>query len=115
MPAMPGMGAIVPAIHEEGQPGYYGMVLNFPHGGEYQANLSIRTQGGETATVTKIVVHPGWQWAAGAPARPVDDVALLQLDHPVNLQPIQLAGHAARHCSGNAGKRVRQTACHALK
>src|SRR5947209_6965911 len=30
MPAMPGMGALVPAIHEEGQPGYYGMVLNFP-------------------------------------------------------------------------------------
>jgi hypothetical protein len=51
MPAMPGMGAIVPAIHEEGQPGYYGIVLNFPHGGEYRATLSIRTRGGETATL----------------------------------------------------------------
>ncbi|MEV5719372.1 trypsin-like serine protease [Amycolatopsis mediterranei] len=55
-----------------------------------------RTQGGELAKVVKIVVHPGWQWSAGAPEQPVDDVAMLQLDHPVNLQPIQLAGHAAK-------------------
>ncbi|MEC3980412.1 S1 family peptidase [Amycolatopsis sp. H20-H5] len=55
-----------------------------------------RTQGGETAQVVKIVVHPGWQWSAGAPAQPVDDVALLQLDHPVNEQPIQLGGRAAK-------------------
>lgn len=55
-----------------------------------------RTQGGEMAKVTNIVVHPGWQWSAGAPAQAVDDVAMLKLDHPVNMQPIQLAGHAAR-------------------
>ena len=55
-----------------------------------------RTQGGELAKVVKIVVHPGWQWAAGAPEQPVDDVAMLKLDHPVNMQPIQLAGHAAK-------------------
>jgi secreted trypsin-like serine protease len=52
-----------------------------------------RTSGGETATVTKIVVHPGWNWGQTSPT---DDVALLQLDHPVNLQPIRLAGQAAR-------------------
>lgn len=55
-----------------------------------------RTQGGELAKVVKIVVHPGWQWAAGAPEQQVDDLAMLKLDHPVNVQPIQLAGHAAR-------------------
>jgi secreted trypsin-like serine protease len=55
-----------------------------------------RTQAGEMAKVVKIVMHPGWQWTAGAPAQPVDDVAMLQLDHPVNMQPIQLAGHAAK-------------------
>jgi secreted trypsin-like serine protease len=55
-----------------------------------------RTTGGETAKVAKIVVHPGWQWNDGAPERPVDDVAMLQLDHPVNMQPIQLAGRASR-------------------
>src|SRR5437867_5607297 len=41
MPAMPGMGDMVPSLHEEGQPGYYGMVLNFPHGGDYQALISL--------------------------------------------------------------------------
>jgi secreted trypsin-like serine protease len=55
-----------------------------------------RTRGGETAKVVQIKVHPGWQWAAGAPEQPVDDIALLKLDHPVNVQPIQLAGQAAR-------------------
>ncbi|WP_329051216.1 trypsin-like serine protease [Amycolatopsis sp. NBC_01488] len=55
-----------------------------------------RTTGGETAKVVRVVVHPGWQWAAGAPENPVDDVAMLQLDHAVNMQPIQLAGHAAK-------------------
>src|SRR3954447_9383111 len=52
MPAMPGMGAMVPVIHEEGQPGYYGMVLNFPHAGDYLATLRIVTRGGETGTVS---------------------------------------------------------------
>ncbi|WP_408630191.1 S1 family peptidase [Amycolatopsis mongoliensis] len=52
-----------------------------------------RTQGGETATVTRIVVHPGWTWGATAPT---DDIAMLKLDHPVNSQPIQLAPRAAQ-------------------
>src|SRR5207248_2996823 len=52
MPVMPGMGAIVPSIHEEGQPGYYGMVLTFPHGGEYQAKIAVKTRAGETAELS---------------------------------------------------------------
>jgi hypothetical protein len=52
MPAMPGMGDMVPSIHEEGQPGYYGMVLNFPHGGEYQAVIALTTRGGEAGTLS---------------------------------------------------------------
>jgi len=55
-----------------------------------------RTQDGEIAKVVQVVVHPGWHWAAGAPKKPVDDIALLKLDHPVNSQPIPLAGRAAR-------------------
>lgn len=61
-----------------------------------------RTRGGETAKVVKVEVHPGWQWGTGAPAQAVNDVALLKLDRPVNVQPIQLAGRAARQ-----GERVR--------
>lgn len=55
-----------------------------------------RTTGAEVAKVVKIVVHPGWQWAAGAPAQTVDDVAMLQLDHAVNMQPIRLVGRVTK-------------------
>jgi hypothetical protein len=61
-----------------------------------RAGSKDRTQGGETAKVVEIKVHPGWQWAAGAPQQPVDDIAMLELDHPVTMQPIQLAAHTAR-------------------
>ncbi|KDN23142.1 serine protease [Amycolatopsis rifamycinica] len=58
-----------------------------------------RTNGGETASVVQIVAHPDWHWGMTAP---VDDIAMLKLDHPVNMQPIQLAGRAAL-----AGDRLR--------
>ena len=52
MPAMPVFLAMVPVIHEEGRPGYYGMVLIFPHAGDYLATLRIVTRSGETGTVS---------------------------------------------------------------
>ncbi|OKJ98982.1 serine protease [Amycolatopsis sp. CB00013] len=61
-----------------------------------------RTGGGETAKVTQIVIRPGWQWGEGAPQKQVDDLAMLKLDHPVDLQPIQLSPQAA-----HPGERVR--------
>ena len=57
-----------------------------------------RTTGGELANVVNIVVHPGWHWGMTSPT---DDVAMLKLDHPVNQQPIQLAGRTAQ-----PGKRI---------
>ncbi|MCU1687054.1 MAG: serine protease [Amycolatopsis sp.] len=54
-----------------------------------------RTRGGEVATVTQVVVHPGWSWGMGAPGTPQNDIALLKLDHVVNAQPIPLAGGPA--------------------
>jgi hypothetical protein len=41
MPSMPGMPKQVPKIHTEGVPGDYGIECFFPHGGEYQIDLSI--------------------------------------------------------------------------
>ncbi len=41
MPSMPGMPSAKPKIHREGVPGDYGIVLFFPHGGEYQINLQL--------------------------------------------------------------------------
>lgn len=45
MPAMPGMPAQAPKIHSEGVPGDYGIEAFFPHGGEYQIDLTITPPG----------------------------------------------------------------------
>lgn len=45
MPSMPGMPAQVPKIHTEGVPGDYGIECFFPHGGEYQIDLTIAPPG----------------------------------------------------------------------
>lgn len=58
-----------------------------------------RLSGGETATVTKIVVHPGWNWAQGAPKKQVFDIAMLQLDHLLQQPTVQLARDTARRGS----------------
>ncbi|OLZ55725.1 serine protease [Amycolatopsis coloradensis] len=55
-----------------------------------------RLSGGETATVTKIVVHPGWKWGDGAPKSKVYDVAMLKLDHLVQEPTVQIARIAAQ-------------------
>src|SRR5579871_291795 len=41
MPAMPAMPAQDPKTHSEGVPGDYGVVVYFPHGGDYQLDLRI--------------------------------------------------------------------------
>jgi hypothetical protein len=51
MPAMPGMPAAQSEAHVEGQPGYYGVVTAFPHGGEYVLTLSIAPPGDAPFTV----------------------------------------------------------------
>ncbi|MBX3117970.1 MAG: hypothetical protein KF784_02820 [Fimbriimonadaceae bacterium] len=45
MPSMPGMPSAKPQIHREGVPGDYGIVLYFPHGGDYQIDLSLNIPG----------------------------------------------------------------------
>ncbi|ANN22353.1 serine protease [Amycolatopsis orientalis] len=55
-----------------------------------------RLAGGETSTVTKIVVHPGWKWGDGAPKTKVYDAAMLKLDHLLQQSTVPLARDAAR-------------------
>ncbi|HRJ33896.1 MAG TPA: hypothetical protein PKY51_10105 [Fimbriimonadaceae bacterium] len=45
MPSMAGMPEQKPEIHREGVPGDYGIVLFFPHGGEYQIELDLTPPG----------------------------------------------------------------------
>lgn len=42
MPAMPGMPEALSEAHVEGQPGYYGVITDFPHGGDYLLTLQVR-------------------------------------------------------------------------
>ncbi len=52
MPAMASMPAQLPKTHSEGVPGDYGVVLYFPHGGEYRIDLTVTPPGGSAFTVT---------------------------------------------------------------
>lgn len=55
MPDMQGMPAAKPPVHREGIPGDYGIVLYFPHGGEYQIDLSLTIPGDGTKKITFMV------------------------------------------------------------
>lgn len=54
-----------------------------------------RTQG-EVADVTQVVTHPDFDWFANTPAVKAADLSMLQLDHTLGTQPIQLAGEPAK-------------------
>lgn len=52
MPTMASMPAQLPKSHSEGVPGDYGVVLFFPHGGEYQLDLTVTPPGDKAFTVS---------------------------------------------------------------
>lgn len=52
MPAMPAMPKQKPVTHTEGVPGDYGVVAYFPHGGEYQLDLTITPPNEKAFTVS---------------------------------------------------------------
>ncbi len=57
MPSMPGMPEAKPEVHREGVPGDYGVVLFFPHGGDYQIALTLNIPGnGEHKIAFKVDV-----------------------------------------------------------
>jgi len=51
-----------------------------------------RTSGGVVATGKRVYLHPDWAWASNAPAVPVSDLAVVELDRTVNLQPMPIPG-----------------------
>jgi len=51
MPIMASMPAQLPKTHSEGVPGDYGVVVYFPHGGDYRLDLKISPPGGAPFTV----------------------------------------------------------------
>jgi hypothetical protein len=70
MPAMAGMPAQSPKTHSEGVPGDYGIVLFFPHGGDYQLDLTITPPVGTAFTVSYKVPVGDAQAATGRKPKP---------------------------------------------
>ena len=70
MPTMAAMPAQSPKTHTEGVPGDYGVVLYFPHGGEYQIDLTITPPGDKAFTVSYKVPVGDAQAAKGRKASP---------------------------------------------
>lgn len=52
MPVMPSMPMQRPTIHREGVPGDYGVVVSFPHGGDYRLTLNITPPADKPFTVS---------------------------------------------------------------
>ncbi|MEU0568767.1 serine protease [Nonomuraea sp. NPDC005983] len=52
-----------------------------------------RDNGGALTSVKRIITHPGWTDPSGEPE---GDIALVQLDRPVDLQPIRIADSPGR-------------------
>ncbi|MEV6634960.1 trypsin-like serine protease [Actinoplanes sp. NPDC051470] len=59
-----------------------------------RAGTNDRTSGGETARGTRVQLHPDWTWGTSGPGKPVADIALVTVDHPIN-QPLMKLPPAA--------------------
>jgi len=71
MPSMPGMAEQKLEIHREGIPGFYGIEVYFPHGGEYQLNLNVAIPGEKAFPASFLVdVKDEAETATGSTAKP---------------------------------------------
>jgi len=82
MPSMPGMPEAKPEVHREGVPGDYGIVLFFPHGGDYKVDLTLKIPGrGEHKIAFKVDVKDERPASANKP-------------HPFTLKAVEWPAHA---------------------
>lgn len=77
MPSMPSMPKQKPPTHTEGVPGDYGVIVYFPHGGEYQLDLTITPPNEKAFTVSFLV--PVQDAADGKKRKPKPKPYLLEL------------------------------------
>jgi hypothetical protein len=70
MPSMASMPAQAPKTHSEGVPGDYGVVLYFPHGGDYQLDLTITPLNDKAFTVSYKIPVGDAQPSAGRKLAP---------------------------------------------
>ncbi|MCW5945868.1 MAG: FixH family protein [Fimbriimonadales bacterium] len=67
MPSMPGMPEARPNIHREGIPGYYGVELFFPHGGDYRIDLTLTPPNEEPFNIFFLIDVKDAEARTGAP------------------------------------------------
>jgi secreted trypsin-like serine protease len=51
-----------------------------------------RASGGVLATGKTVYLHPDWAWLSNWPTVPTSDLAVVELDRPVDLQPMPIPG-----------------------
>jgi secreted trypsin-like serine protease len=56
-----------------------------------RADSNDRTSGGKTARGTLVQLHPDWSWGTSGPGKPVADIALVTLDHPIHAPLMRLS------------------------
>lgn len=81
MPSMQGMPEARPKVHREGVPGDYGIELFFPHGGDYQIDLTLNIPGDSPKKITFKVDVKDERPAAEAKVQPFQ---LKVVDWPTN-------------------------------
>ncbi len=91
MPSMPGMPEQKPHVHKEGRAGVQGLELYFPHGGEYQIDLTLTPKGADPIKASfKVDVRD--ERPANAARKPpytleiVEWPAHVMAGHPVDLK-----------------------------
>ena len=90
MPSMEGMPAAKPEVHREGVPGDYGIVLFFPHGGEYKIDLNLEIPGGGTEKASFIVAVKDERLEGSGKAQPYRLDVVEWPAHPMAGQSINL-------------------------
>lgn len=102
MPSMEGMPAAKPEVHREGVPGDYGIVLFFPHGGEYKIDLTLEMPGGGTEKTSFIVAVKDERPEGSGKAQPYRLDVVEWPAHPMAGQPINLKLKVLDTKSGDA-------------
>lgn len=90
MPSMEGMPAAKPEVHREGVPGDYGIVLFFPHGGEYKIDLTLEMPGGGIEKTSFVVSVKDQRPEGSVKAQPYRLDVVDWPSHPMAGKPIDL-------------------------
>lgn len=93
MPSMPGMPEAKPEVHREGVPGDYGVVLYFPHGGDYKIALTLNIPGQGKHDIAFVVDVKDERPASASKPQPYKLEVVAWPAHAMAGQPTSLKMH----------------------